>query len=746
MTNRPLFSILHSSARPEQWRKVYDDWMQKAAHPEQVEYVLCVDPRWGFAEQASDPNWGFPFVDPGIDPGRFVRVVNEGRKCYVDGVNTAARASSGSILIVNADDQFACDRWDEKLIAVIQKRIESGGGVDDSAVGWYADTLPWVVSVSTGTPDEHERGIMVLPILSRKRLEHQGGNVFFPEYESMFADNDFCESANHDGIVIDARHLMFPHRHPLYDHSVKMDAVYAEQSRAEAWQLGESILARRRASAFGKRPIQESKVISICIAGEQFSMTWVLALMGLKDELMRHGWTVAVHSAYTTNVFITRMLNAESVLGNPPRADYVLWIDDDNIVNYEHVSRLIQDLEIESDAAAVAGWCWIVSEMGNEVRVSCGNFSPDGAHLTHFDGLTFSRSRELRPVEWTGFPCLLMRYSLLESLGPRSFLPILDPGLQYGMSGEDAAFCKRAIDAGNKLLVDPRVKVQHVKPRAIEPIFPDASVPKPRVAAMLRVRNESRWIGRVIESLKPLCENRIFVLDDESTDDTISLALSAGAKVRPDPFPGQPLDEARDKNWLAQKVVEDCAPEWIFCIDGDEELEPLGAEKIFSVLRSAQCDMYAVRFLYLWDSPEQFRSDRWYSTFSRQSLFRADLDLKFSSLYAAAGVDVHSGLHVGNAPGGARGLESALIHVFLLHYGYMDRADRIRKYEYYNRIDPNNPMEDSYRHIVQGDIPEVPAAAVLKHAGPLELRKLPRSIAPTLHGVVFHRGEALYAV
>ena len=44
----PLFSILHTSARPEAWRAVYDDWMSKAVHPENVEYVLCVDERWGF--------------------------------------------------------------------------------------------------------------------------------------------------------------------------------------------------------------------------------------------------------------------------------------------------------------------------------------------------------------------------------------------------------------------------------------------------------------------------------------------------------------------------------------------------------------------------------------------------------------------------------------------------------------------------------------------------------------------------
>ena len=56
---------------------------------------------------------------------------------------------------------------------------------------------------------------MVMPILSRAWYENQGF-VFFPEYESMFADNDFCETARQAGVVIDARHLMFPHRHPMF--------------------------------------------------------------------------------------------------------------------------------------------------------------------------------------------------------------------------------------------------------------------------------------------------------------------------------------------------------------------------------------------------------------------------------------------------------------------------------------------------------------------------------------------------
>ena len=99
MPTRPLFSILHTSARPDAWRKVYDDWITKAANPEDVEYVLCVDERWGFRRQpalsavpvSGDPAIALEMWEIDRD-GMNTLVWNEGRRCYVDGVNTAATA------------------------------------------------------------------------------------------------------------------------------------------------------------------------------------------------------------------------------------------------------------------------------------------------------------------------------------------------------------------------------------------------------------------------------------------------------------------------------------------------------------------------------------------------------------------------------------------------------------------------------------------------------------------------------
>src|ERR1039458_5619932 len=47
MERRPTFSVIHTSARPDKWKAVYDEWIAKADHQENVEYCLCVDKRWG---------------------------------------------------------------------------------------------------------------------------------------------------------------------------------------------------------------------------------------------------------------------------------------------------------------------------------------------------------------------------------------------------------------------------------------------------------------------------------------------------------------------------------------------------------------------------------------------------------------------------------------------------------------------------------------------------------------------------
>ena len=104
--------------------------------------------------------------------------------------------------------------------------------------------------------------------------------------------------------------------------------------------------------------------------------------------------------------------------------------------------------------------------------------------------------------------------------------------------------------------------------------------------------------------------------------------------------------------------------------------------------------------------------------------------MEFKSYYEGEGANTnHVGLHTSNAPG-LGGMRVQALNVFLLHYGYLHREDRVRKYRWILSIDPNNEAEDYYRHSVQGDIPEVPADLKLKHAGPLNLTRIPERLVP----------------
>ncbi len=230
------------------------------------------------------------------------------------------------------------------------------------------------------------------------------------------------------------------------------------------------------------------------------------------------------------------------------------------------------------------------------------------------------------------------------------------------------------------------------------------------IAGMLRIKDESRWIGTVLRAALAACDH-VFVMDDHSTDDTVHICRSFMSKVTvlPSPFAG--LDEARDKSWLLNKIREVMAPGWILAIDGDEEL--INPEAIVKSVLSGASECYALQVLYLWDKREQVRTDGVYGRFWRPSLFRVRAGDAFKITRSGGN------FHCGNVPGGFE--NSTRSEAQLLHFGYMEAADRKRKFAWYNQHDPGNVLEDGYRHMIQGDPDGPPAQAKLRHAGPLSL-------------------------
>lgn len=232
-----------------------------------------------------------------------------------------------------------------------------------------------------------------------------------------------------------------------------------------------------------------------------------------------------------------------------------------------------------------------------------------------------------------------------------------------------------------------------------------------KIIAALRVKNEARWIERCLNSILPLCD-LVIVMDDHSDDDTLFRCQSM---PRVNAFESQfyGLNEARDKNHLLA-IVEKQNPDWILAIDGDEMLAPGSMEGLNRAMEG-ESPCLSLRVRYLWDREDQVRTDGVYGDFHRESVFRPD-----GSRFYGDGSGVN--FHCGNVPAVIRQKRTVLSDVSLLHFGYLHRADRERKYAWYNAHDPNNSREDWYRHVCIGDL--FPAESKFAHGGPLRLEPL----------------------
>ncbi|MGA6982108.1 MAG: glycosyltransferase family 2 protein [Candidatus Sulfotelmatobacter sp.] len=113
-------------------------------------------------------------------------------------------------------------------------------------------------------------------------------------------------------------------------------------------------------------------------------------------------------------------------------------------------------------------------------------------------------------------------------------------------------------------------------------------LPPVTLSVVIITYNEEVNLGRTLESVQPLiCDGKgeIIVVDSGSTDRTVEIAESYGARVFVEEW----------KGFAAQKnsAIDKACGEWILSLDADEEVEPELLEEICWVLEAARAwDQY----------------------------------------------------------------------------------------------------------------------------------------------------------
>ncbi|MEN3951289.1 glycosyltransferase family 2 protein [Iodidimonas sp. SYSU 1G8] len=111
-----------------------------------------------------------------------------------------------------------------------------------------------------------------------------------------------------------------------------------------------------------------------------------------------------------------------------------------------------------------------------------------------------------------------------------------------------------------------------------------SDLPEPRIAVLVPCYNEGVSIGAVVRDFRAaLPQARIFIYDNNSTDDTVAVARAAGAIVRREPLQG--------KGNVVRRMFGDIEADIYVLVDGDDTYDAASAPRLVAELLDDRLDM-----------------------------------------------------------------------------------------------------------------------------------------------------------
>ena len=228
----------------------------------------------------------------------------------------------------------------------------------------------------------------------------------------------------------------------------------------------------------------KGKTIVFCLPGRGGSYIFLKNFVQLCFDMVQNGMSIQISQDYSSMVNFARckVLGA-NVLRGPKQIpwdgkleyDYQLWIDSDIVFSTEKFWQLCAMTLVEEDQKEkniVAGW--YATEDGTTTSVAHwleeDDFRKNGGVMNHETVESISKRRKPFTVDYTGFGWVLIKKGVFENLPYPWFAPkmqVFESGAVQDMCGEDVSFCLDAIEQGEDIWCDPRIRVGHEKTRVI---------------------------------------------------------------------------------------------------------------------------------------------------------------------------------------------------------------------------------------------------------------------------------------
>ena len=176
---------------------------------------------------------------------------------------------------------------------------------------------------------------------------------------------------------------------------------------------------------------------------------------------------------------------------------------------------------------------------------------------------------------------------------------------------------------------------------------------KPLISLCMIVKNEADSLARCLKSVRGVADE-IVVVDTGSTDSTVSIARSFGARIVPFPWNGD-FAAARNAGLAVARGA------WILVLDADEELEPGSTGEL---LLCAEHKEYEAFFVRIHNHKGADRASQTLTVNPILRMFKSRPQYRFSGI-------IHeqiAAVIVQETPAAAMHLSTVIVH----HYGYAD--------------------------------------------------------------------------
>ncbi|OMF21008.1 glycosyltransferase family 2 protein [Paenibacillus sp. FSL H8-0259] len=176
---------------------------------------------------------------------------------------------------------------------------------------------------------------------------------------------------------------------------------------------------------------------------------------------------------------------------------------------------------------------------------------------------------------------------------------------------------------------------------------------KPLISLCMIVKNEADTLARCLQSVRGVADE-IIIVDTGSTDSTVSIARSFGARIIPFPWNGD-FASARNAGLAGARGT------WILVLDADEELEP-GSKK--ELLVCAEHTEYEAFFVRIHNHKGTDRASQTITVNPILRMFKSRASYRFSGI-------IHeqiAAVIVQETPAAAMHMSTVVVH----HYGYAD--------------------------------------------------------------------------